>query len=91
MLINFHVALPDQSSAKEFAAVAKKLGYRASVSRSPECSLPWTCVCSTRMLATYEAVMSFQDELDAVSAPFGGHSDGWGTFGNGRTGQSPGV
>jgi regulator of RNase E activity RraB len=89
MFINFHVAVPDEGSAKELANVARKLGYRVRVYDSIECTLPWTCECSTRMLATYESVVAIQDELAEISKPFGGLSDGWGTFGNGPTGQPP--
>src|SRR5690242_4067104 len=87
MFINFHVAVPDEAAAKGLAEVAYKLGYRVSIYDSPERSLPWTCECSTRMLATYEGVLAVQDELAELSKRFGGHPDGWGTFGNGPSGQ----
>lgn len=89
MFIDFQVAVPDESSAKSLAIAAKELGYRVGIYPSPNCSLPWTCECSTRMLATYEGVIAIQDELSAIGARFGGHPDGWGTFGNGPTGQPP--
>ena len=34
------------------------------------------------VVATYEGVIAAQEELDELSAPVGGKSDGWGTFGN---------
>jgi hypothetical protein len=34
------------------------------------------------MLLDYDSVIAAQAELDRVSGPFGGYSDGWGTFGN---------
>jgi len=90
MFVNFQVAVPDAASANALAAVARELGYRASVyDDSSECSLPWTCECSTRMLATYESVIAIQNELAEIAKPFGGIPDGWGTFGNGPTGQPP--
>jgi Regulator of ribonuclease activity B len=82
MLIDFQIALPDEASAEALAAVARKLGYQASVYDSPECALPWTCECSTRMLATYEGVIAIQKELAELIKPFGGIPDGWGTSGN---------
>ena len=87
MFINFQVAIPDEAAAKKLADVVYKLGYRVRIYDSAECSLPWTCECSTRMLATYEGVLALQDELAELSKPFGGHPDGWGTFGNGPNGQ----
>jgi regulator of RNase E activity RraB len=89
MFINFQVAVPDDAAAKALADAAYKLGYRVSIYESPECSLPWTCECSSRMLATYEGVLAVQEELAELSARVGGHPDGWGTFGNGPNGQPP--
>ena len=82
MLINFQVAAPNEATAKALADAAYKNGYQVSIYFSPECSLPWTCECSTQMLATYEGVTAVQKELAELSVPFGGHCDGWGTFGN---------
>ena len=87
MFINFQIAVPDEAAAKALAQVAYKLGYRVSIYDSPACKLPWTCECSTRMLATYEGVLAVQAELAEVSKPFGGFPDGWGTFGNAPNGQ----
>ncbi len=83
MFVDFQIAVPDEASAKGVADAAAKLGYHAKVYDSPGISLEWTCECSTRILATYETVLAIQEELAGLSAPFGGHPDGWGTFGNG--------
>ncbi|MCE9548116.1 MAG: ribonuclease E inhibitor RraB [Planctomycetia bacterium] len=91
MFINFHVAVPDENAAKSLAEVAFKLGYRVSTYASAECSLPWTCECSVRMLGSHENVLAVQCELAELSAEFGGHPDGWGTFGNGPSGQPPAL
>jgi hypothetical protein len=91
MFIDFQVAVPDESSAKGLADVAQKLGYRVKVYSSAGCRLSWTCECSTRMVASYEAVIAIQTELASISTPFGGIPDGWGTFGNGPNGQPPAV
>jgi regulator of RNase E activity RraB len=90
MSINFQVAVPDENTAKGLADVVYKLGYRVRVYESPECSLPWTCECSTRMLASYDAVIAIQEELAELAAPFRGKPDGWGSFGNKREKQQKG-
>jgi regulator of RNase E activity RraB len=87
MLIDFQVAVPSEEAGKDLAEAAQKLGYRVEVYDSAKCALPWTCQCSIRMLATYEGVLAVQAELAALSEPFGGFPDGWGTFGNGPNGQ----
>ncbi len=83
MLIDFQVAMPDEASARELAGIALELGYRVDAYESPECSLPWTTECSTRMLATYAGVIAVQAELAELSRRYGGYPDGWGSFGNG--------
>lgn len=87
MYIEFQVAMPGGATAKLLAEKAKKLGYRTKVYHSEGCNLPWTCECSTRMLATHESVLAIQAELARLSAPLDGFPDGWGTFGNGPNGQ----
>jgi len=82
MLVNFHIAVPHEEAAKGLAGAVWKLGYRVENYPSPECSLPWTCECSVRILATYDALGAFQIELAKLAEPFGGHPDGWGSFGN---------
>lgn len=82
MTIDFQVAVPDEAAANELAEVAYKLGHRVKIYASPECSLPWTCECSTRMLASYDGVIAIQAELARLAKPFRGHPDGWGSFGN---------
>jgi hypothetical protein len=82
MYIDFQVAVPDETAARGLAEVASKLGYRVDIYASAECSLSWTCECSTRMLASYDGVIAIQEELAKLATPFGGRPDGWGSFGN---------
>lgn len=81
MEIDFHIAFEKQAGAEAVAEAAAKIGYSATVYRDEEDDL-WTCECSKEMLATYDGVIAAQSELDALSAPHGGHGHGWGTFGN---------
>ena len=90
MSIDFQVAVPDESAAKGLADVVYKLGYRVRIYASPECSLPWTCECSTRMLASYDGVIAIQKELAALASLFDGKPDGWGSFGNAPDDQPKG-
>lgn len=82
MCVNFHVAVPSKSAGDRLAEAARKLGYCARVYASRGCSLPWTCECSTRMLATPSGIAAFEAELSELALPLGGFPDGWGTFGN---------
>jgi len=42
----------------------------------------WDCYRTKTMLATYDGVVEAQRDLDELSRPFGGRSDGWGTQGD---------
>jgi regulator of RNase E activity RraB len=82
MSIDFQIAVPDEAAANGLAEMVYKLGYRVKIYASPECSLPWTCECSTRMLVSYDGVLAIQTELATLAMPFRGYPDGWGSFGN---------
>jgi hypothetical protein len=85
MSLDFQIAVPNEVAANGLAEVVYNRGYRVKIYASPECSLPWTCECSTRMLASYEGVIAIQAELASLAKPFSGHPDGWGSFGNDET------
>ncbi len=81
MDIDFAVAVPDEPSARRVAQVVAGHGYAPKPAYDDEDDA-WTVYCTKWMLATYEGVVAAQAELDGLSKPFGGFSDGWGTFGN---------
>lgn len=81
MVIDFSVAIPDETSGNHVASATRSAGYDSYVSQDKD-SGEWTCYCTKSMIATYVSVVSVQDELDKISHPFGGITDGWGTFGN---------
>ncbi len=81
MEIDFTVDVPSAITGKAIPERAALLGYRTKVAHDAE-EDAWACYCTKVMRATYDGVVGAQAELDAISAPFGGHCDGWGTFGN---------
>jgi hypothetical protein len=81
MLVDFSVALPDQTAAESFASVVAASGYEASVVFDKE-DATWDCYCTKRMVLSYDGVIAAQSELDEQAGSFGGNCDGWGTFGN---------
>ena len=86
MLVDFMVAATSEGAAESIARAVRALGYDTEVVRDTDDDGhgvdTWTVYCSRTMLLDYVSVTAFQAELDRVSAPFGGYSDGWGTFGN---------
>jgi hypothetical protein len=81
MDIDFAINVPNQARGEEMAQLASQRGY-ATIVECDALGLRWTCYCTKRMVLTYEAVVAAQKELNELSEPLGGHSDGWGTFGN---------
>jgi regulator of RNase E activity RraB len=81
MVIDFAVAIPDESTGREIALKAIEIGYKAGVDQDSESS-EWSCYCSKSMFATYEDVINCQLELDKIAVAYGGFLDGWRTFGN---------
>lgn len=81
MEIDFAVAVPNEPAGHSVASKARAAGYACEVSLD-DGSREWTCYCSKRMYATYDGVISCQKELDVLAKPFGGYTEGWGTFGN---------
>ncbi len=80
MIIEFTIAVPDESSGREVQSAVGERGYEVSAEFDKE-SGTWTCYCKKSMVPSYDAVVAAQGELNDVSAPFGGACDGWGTFG----------
>ena len=85
MDIDFFVSVPDQLAGESVAQLASGLGYTTSVVHDEEDDA-WDCYCTKFMLATHDGVVEAQRELDELSHPFGGFTDGWGTAGNSAEG-----
>jgi hypothetical protein len=81
MSIDFAVAVPDANAGNSVAAAARPLGFQTDVYHNIETD-SWTCYCTKTMIPGYEDIVAIQGQLDDLSRPFGGKSDGWGSFGN---------
>lgn len=79
--MEFFVAVPDEDEGQKLAGLACAEGLETSVEQSDE-SQRWTCYCTKVLVADYNAVLAFEEQLDNLARPLGGHSDGFGTFGN---------
>lgn len=81
MLIDFMVAVPSDAAGRAVATEARTAGFTTNVSEDEDDG-SFTCYCSKTMVATYDSVIAVQDQLDELSRPHEGRSDGWGTLGN---------
>jgi regulator of RNase E activity RraB len=87
MSIDFAIAAPSEEAGERIAAEARRLGFSVKVvpdacDEEPDAS-SWSCYCTKTMIPAYDALLQVQRQLDDIAAPWGGWSDGWGTFGNG--------
>jgi hypothetical protein len=81
MEIDFVVEVPDREAGEAVARRAECTGYRTEVIYDEEGDA-WDCFCRKTMVPTHDGVVAAQLELDEISRPFGGRSDGWGTTGD---------
>jgi hypothetical protein len=81
MEIDFFVAIPNREAAEGVAADTKELGFATSVEQD-EATLEWTCYCTKTIVPTFAAVRTIERQLDKIARKFGGHADGFGSFGN---------
>jgi len=81
MKIDFSVAVPDESNGQIVAKLVAANGFTCDVVKVHDGS-SWTCHCTKEMVPTYNAIIASQKELNELSKPFGGYSNGWGTLGN---------
>ena len=81
MVIEFPVVVSTEILAERFARIARERGFAANLWKHED-GADWDVVCSIGMVPTYADVVRTQQQLNDLSEPFGGYSDGWGTFGN---------
>ena len=81
MEMDFFVAVPDQAAGEAVAARAHLLGFATSVEHDDEDGA-WTCYCTKTIVPEYATVVRIERELDRIGREFGGHGDGFGSFGN---------
>jgi hypothetical protein len=77
MAIDFFVKVPGREAGEAVARIASGAGYCTDLVYDEDDA--WDCYCTKTMLPTYDGIVQAQRELDELSRPFGGQSDGWGT------------
>ena len=77
--MDFFVAVPDKATGEELSQVLKEEGFNCFLEQDDETD-EWACCCSKRMLLNYNEIVKIQNNLNNLSKPHGGYSDGWGVF-----------
>lgn len=81
MAIDFFVAVPSKEAGDSVARRADALGFRTSVEQDSQ-THDWTCYCTKTLVPELSAVIAIERELDEIGRLYGGHADGFGSFGN---------
>ena len=81
MVIEYTIYAPDVPSARALAERIAVMGYAPKLYVDDE-SGSVSLYCARSMVATYEAVIACQEELNALCQPVGAECDGWLTAGN---------
>jgi hypothetical protein len=80
MEIDFIVAVPDEAAGKAVARAARGADFVTEVATDEDGE--WIVYCTRTMIASYEGVVTVQEELRRLAGPLGGEPDGWETAGN---------
>lgn len=93
LLIEFPVAVPDETAANKTLQALTKARYDSHIEHdegepdfdpdvddADEFGPSWTVYANVRMIPEYNEIMRIQAELDRIARPFGGKSDGWGVM-----------
>ena len=81
MEVHFTIAVPDEGAGRAIGDAATKAGFTCAVERSEE-SGAWTSYCTKVMIASYDALIREQEDLQRLATPHHGDVDGWYTAGN---------
>ena|SRR5689334_449229 len=81
MTIEFTIAVPSIEGARSLAERIAAAGYSPSLYVDDE-DASISLYCARSMLATYEAVVAAQSELNVLCESVGANCDGWITAGN---------
>lgn len=93
---DFMVAAPDEATAEAIGKSLQAAGYdveleydegepiedRGDSDDDGEFGPSWTIYVTISMVPKHSEILRVQQELDALAAQFGGHSDGWGAWSN---------
>jgi hypothetical protein len=79
--VEFTVVFPNKKVAKQFANHFSALGFATSTEFAETVQgFPWDVIVVKHMVPSHEEIGAFEDSLQRVAEPFGGHNDGWGCF-----------
>ena len=93
LLIEFPIVVPDEATATQVNEALAAAGYETQIEYDegepdfdPEVDDPeefgpmWTVFANIQMVTEYNEIIRIQTDLNRISKPLGGKSDGWGVM-----------
>lgn len=77
--VDFFVAVPDKKSGECVLKALSDNGFNCELEQDEETEA-WTCYCFVKMLLIHEDIVNIQKQLDGLSKPYDGYTDGWGVM-----------
>ena len=79
--MDFFVAVPSQHVGDIVASKVEPLNFKVSVEQDDKTG-DWTCYCTKTLIPDHSEVTFIEKQLDMLAQPYGGHIDGFGSYGN---------
>jgi hypothetical protein len=79
MGVDFCVAVPDKKNGESVLKALRDNGFNCELEQDEETE-EWTCYCFVEMLLIHEDIVNIQKQLDELSKPYDGYTDGWGVM-----------
>lgn len=81
MEFDFCIGLPSETAGTKMTKQIESLGFDVNVEKDDK-TQEWTCYCTKTIIPTYDEVSGIEKQLSLVAKPYGGYSDGFGSYGN---------
>ncbi|QEY21665.1 ribonuclease E inhibitor RraB [Psychrobacillus sp. AK 1817] len=77
--VDFFVAVPDKESGESVLKELGDNGFNCELEQDEDTE-EYTCYCFVKMLLNHEDIVNIQKQLDELSKPYDGYTDGWGVM-----------
>ena len=77
--VDFFVAVPDKESCESVLKALSDNGFNCELEQDEDTE-EYTCYCFVKMLLNHEDIVNIQKQLDELSKPYDGYTDGWGVM-----------
>lgn len=77
--VDFFVTVPDKKSGESVLKALTDNGFICELEQDEDTE-EYTCFCFVKMLLNHKDIVNIQKQLDELSNPYDGSTDGWGVM-----------